>query len=149
MDLPSSPTVFEAFETRLSELDREAGGRIQSMYQRMEGQAWDKKGPALVAVRGPRDGELVRAEVTFALREPAGNAAALGMEEGELPGGTTAVFVHRGPRSGLSAGDEVLDAWIGEQGLKTRGDLRWYILLNRPDEVGQEALLTAVLQPIE
>ena len=96
---------------------------MMSMYQRMEGQAWDKKGPALVAVRGPRDGELVRAEVTFALREPAGNAAALGMEEGELPGGTTAVFVHRGPRSGLSAGDEVLDAWIGEQGAKTESEI--------------------------
>jgi effector-binding domain-containing protein len=141
-------TVFEPFEATLSELGRNIGTSIQSMYKATKKQAWKKEGPALVVVRGPLDGATVAAEVTFTLSAAADGAEGFGLQTGTLPGGDAVVGLHKGPLHSLPQTNQALDAWIFTNKKTARGDLRWFVFLNRPDQVDETELLTAVIQPV-
>jgi len=155
-DVPSdSPTVFEAFETTLAELDQEIGQRIQGMKKAQASRGWEQSAPALVVIRGDRTADKIKAEVTFQLRAEATDAAEAGLQAGTLPGGPTAIGVHMGLRTTLSESDAALDAWIKEQGKSPRGDARWYVFVNRtgdsndPEAVPEAELKTLLYQPVE
>jgi effector-binding domain-containing protein len=141
-------TVFKPFEATLPELGRNIGTSIQSMYQTTKKQGWKKEGPALVVVRGPLDGAAVAAEVTFALNAAADGAEGFGLQTGTLPGGDAVVGMHKGPLHSLPQTNQALDAWIATNQKTARGDLRWFVFLNRPDQVNETELLTAIIQPI-
>lgn len=141
-------TVFKPFEATLPELGRNIGTSIQSMYEANKKQAWKKQGPALVVVRGPLDGETVAAEVTFTLSAAADGAEGFGLQTGTLPGGEAVVGMHKGALHSLPQTNQALDAWLSAQGKTNRGELRWFVFLNRPDQVNETELLTAVIQPI-
>jgi DNA gyrase inhibitor GyrI len=119
------------------------------MYQVMKDQSWDKEGPAIVVIRGPIDGEKIQAEVTFSLRTAAGNAAEFELQEGALPGGSAAVVIHKGDRRALATTQKTLEAWIETEKKTAVPDLRWYVFLNRPDQVEEGDLLTAIVQPLQ
>jgi effector-binding domain-containing protein len=141
-------TVFSPFEATLPELGRNIGTSIQSMYQTTKKQGWKKEGPALVVVRGPLGGATVAAEVTFALGAVADGAEGFGLQTGTLPGGDAVVGVHKGSLHSLPQTNQELDAWIATNQKTARGDLRWFVFLNRPDQVNETELLTAVIQPV-
>jgi len=148
IELQPQFTVFDGFESALSELDRGIGTRIQSMYKTTEQQGWKKEGPALVAVRGPLDGPTVQAEVTFALSEDPVDATKFGLQKGTLPGGSAVVGMHKGSRASLATTSEALNSWMTVNGKSPQSQLRWFVFLNRPDQVTEGELLTAVVQPI-
>ena len=142
-------TIFEPFEATLTELGRNIGTSIQSMYQATKKQAWKKVGPAIVVVRGPLDGATVAAEVTFALSAAADGAEGFDLQTGTLPGGDAVVGMHKGPLNNLPQTNQALDAWIATNQKTARGELRWFVFLNRPDQVNETELLTAIIQPID
>jgi effector-binding domain-containing protein len=142
-------TVFDAFESSFEEFERGVGQRIQTMYQVMKDQNWNKEGPVIVVIRGPVDGAKIQAEVTFSLGTAAGNAAEFQLQEGSLPGGTAAVVIHKGDRRALATTQKTLEAWIATEKKTAVPDLRWYVFLNRPDQVEEDDLLTAIVQPLQ
>lgn len=148
-DLSPKFTVFSPFDAPFADIDRGIGERIQSMYKTLKEQGWEKDGPALVVVRGSLASEIVSAEVTFTLGAAASNAEEFGLKSGTLPGGLAVVGMHGGSRASLDETNKGLDDWCSGQGKKPRGDLRWFVFLNRPDQVSLSELLTAVIQPIE
>ena len=149
LPIAASFTVFDAFESSFEEFERGVGQRIQTMYQVMKDQSWDKEGPAIVVIRGPIDGEKIQAEVTFSLRTAAGNAAEFQLQEGSLPGGSAAVVIHKGDRRALATTQKTLETWIETEKKTAVPGLRWYVFLNRPDQVEEGDLLTAIVQPLQ
>lgn len=146
--LQPQPIVFERFTCPPAAVDEEAGRRIGSMYQRMADKPWQKTGPALVTIDSRTD-DSVTGRVAFPLAAPADDAASIQLEAGELPGGPALATVHYGLRTDFAAGDATLDAFLQKERKKPASDLRWYVLLNRPDEVEPEQIQTRIVQPIK
>ncbi len=148
-NLPPRFTIITPIEVPFKDIDRDIGRHIRSMYKTVEEQGWKKEGPALVAVRGSLEGPTVSAEITFVLNAAPSNAEELGLTNGTLPGGLAVVGMHKGARATLAETNKELDAWCAAENKKPRGDLRWFVFLNRPDQVTTADLLTAVVQPVE
>ncbi|MFW3145215.1 MAG: GyrI-like domain-containing protein [Thermoplasmatota archaeon] len=65
----------------------------------------------------------------------------------ELPGGTVAKMVHKGPYDSMGPAYSRLFAWMAENGKELKGDLR-ELYWNSPREVPPEELLTEIHAPI-
>jgi effector-binding domain-containing protein len=65
----------------------------------------------------------------------------------EIPGGTCASVIYKGPYSGIGDAFAALEAMVGERGLIPCGPKR-EVYLNDPDEVAPEDLLTEVQFPV-
>jgi len=142
-------TVYAPFNAPFATIDRDIGRRIKSMYEIVGEQGWTKDGPALVTVRGSLEKPTVSAELTFSLQEAPSNAEDFGLKSGTLPGGLAVIGMHKGPRDRLSETIQGLNDWCQANEMSPRDDLRWFVFLNRPDQVSKDELLTAVIQPIE
>ena len=65
-----------------------------------------------------------------------------------LPGGTMAKTIHKGPYEQCTSTYEKLFAWIKQNGKTITGPIR-EVYLNDPREVGMEEALTEIYAPIE
>lgn len=66
----------------------------------------------------------------------------------ELPGGTMAKIIHKGPYEKCASTYEKLYAWIEQNGKRISGPVR-EVYINDPREVGIEEALTEIYAPIE
>jgi len=66
----------------------------------------------------------------------------------ELPGGTMARIIHKGPYEECTRTYEKLFAWVAESGKSIAGPTR-EVYLNDPNEVPPEEILTEIYAPIE
>jgi effector-binding domain-containing protein len=66
----------------------------------------------------------------------------------ELPGGTMAKILHKGPYEACSAAYDKLFSWIQQNGKTITGPTR-EVYLNDPREVGMEEALTEIYAPIK
>lgn len=66
----------------------------------------------------------------------------------DLPGGTMAKIIHKGPYEKCASTYEKLVAWIEQNGKTISGPTR-EVYLNDPREVGMEEALTEIYAPIE
>jgi AraC family transcriptional regulator len=66
----------------------------------------------------------------------------------ELPGGTMAKTIHKGPYEECESTYEKLFAWIAQSGKTVAGPIR-EVYLNDPNQVSPEEIMTEIYAPIE
>ncbi|HWS38653.1 MAG TPA: MerR family transcriptional regulator [Actinoplanes sp.] len=106
-------------------------------------------GPPFVVYHDVID-EQTEGEIEICFPVPAGTVIPAGpVHYRELPGGTVASTVHRGPYQEISPAYHVVTGWIEENGVAAHGAPR-EIYLNDPQTVGSpEELITEVQFPID
>ena len=149
LTLTPSTRVYGSLSAPFATMDRQVGQQIFSMYQALKAESWTKDGPALVVVQGDRSAPLVNVEVSFRLLSEATNVDKHLLKADTLPGGKAIATMHQGPRARLQETDSAIDEWMKAEGKRPTDDQRWYVFMNRPDQVPEAELMTAIIQPIE
>ena len=139
----ASAFVGQVVETSVTTFDGDVGSRIGAMYTALEGTQVKKTGPAFVILSEPW-GPKMNAVVAF----PVAPETTVGLlPEGftleQLVAGKARAMVFQGPRSELAAADAALLAKDGRAA--DDGDVRIYVLLDRPEEAGTLGPKTKVM----
>jgi effector-binding domain-containing protein len=93
------------------------------------------------------DGTLCEIEAGMPVSEPQQSEGRV--VAGELPGGAVAATVHVGPYEDLPAAHDAIDAWIKENGKKSRGP-QWESYLTDPgEEPDPQKRETELMWPVE
>lgn len=79
---------------------------------------------------------------------PAGASLPDGVERVAVPGGRSAVLVHRGSYAGLPEPWRAIYRWIAAAGEATGDAPPYERYLNNPEEVGEDELLTEIVVPL-
>ena len=94
------------------------------------------------------DPEKIRYDACISLNEPVLPEGDIGVQE--LPGGTFAVTVHKGPYSGLkNVYDWLMGTWLPDNGYEAGGCPTQEVYLNAPDKVPSEDLRTEINLPLQ
>lgn len=96
---------------------------------------------------GVTEPDKIRYDACISLDRPVLPEGDIGVQE--LPGGTFAVTVHKGPYSGLKdAYDWLMGTWLADSGYEAGGCPTYEVYLNAPDKVPPEELRTEINLPL-
>jgi len=132
--------------TTMSAVGETIGAGMAELYGHLATSGAQPAGPPLIVYHDTFDEERETAiEICAPIAEPVAETGRL--KVAELPGGSMAFTVHRGPYREVGPAYQALSAWIAEHGHDMAGPPR-EIYLNDPGHVAETELLTEIDWPI-